>query len=188
MAKIKSIRLFALLLCVLIIPIFAGCTLVTTNVDKYLNEVAMSYDNGRVTVTREELISTYNSIGNSRFDDSSTPTKEGIESTLDLALNREILVDFLTANDMAEQREALKIQKVELTTFQQNEVWQKVYDYVNDSVESYEKDLRQEDDAMLPSGTTDEEAESLYEDALYDKTYILVEDNDGNFVLQKING
>ncbi len=186
MAKIKSIRLFALLLCVLIIPIFAGCTLVTTNVDKYLNEVAMSYDNGRVTVTREELISTYNSIGNSRFDDSSTPTKEGIESTLDLALNREILVDFLTANDMAEQREALKIQKVELTTFQQNEVWQKVYDYVNDSVESYEKDLRQEDDAMLPSGTTDEEAESLYEDALYDKTYILVEDNDGNFVLQKV--
>ena len=64
----KFFKMCVLMLCVCMIPSLAGCSLVTTNVDKQLNEVGASFNNGRVEVTREDLILTYNSIGNSNYD------------------------------------------------------------------------------------------------------------------------
>ena len=170
MAKIRFFRFFVLALCICLVPAFAGCSLVTTNLNKQLSEVAMSFDNGRVEITREELIVLYNSMGNSQFDNGSTPTKEGVESTLELALNREILIDFLTADDMADLRSELNVQKITLTMAQANDVWRNVYDYINTAVESYETDLRADDDAQLPT-TTDEETDSTAYTP-YDKTYL----------------
>lgn len=172
--------MFVLFICILLVPAFAGCSLVTTNINKQLEEVAISYDNGRVVVTREDLITTYNSIGNSRFDDSSTPTKEGVESTLELALDRAILVDFLTADDMEEKRQELGVSKVVLSTYQLNEVWQYVYDYVNSSVESYEVDLRADDGMSLPIDEEEDADDTSY--VPYEKTYEFI----GNGQIRKI--
>ena len=180
MAKTKFFRMFVLFICILLVPAFAGCSLVTTNINKQLEEVAISYDNGRVVVTREDLITTYNSIGNSRFDDSSTPTKEGVESTLELALDRAILVDFLTADDMEEKRQELGVSKVVLSTYQLNEVWQYVYDYVNSSVESYEVDLRADDGMSLPIDEEEDADDTSY--VPYEKTYEFI----GNGQIRKI--
>ena len=60
MAKFRFFKFFVLALCICLVPTFAGCSLVTTNINKQLSEVAMSFDNGRVEITREELIILYN--------------------------------------------------------------------------------------------------------------------------------
>ena len=163
----------------------AACDLVTINVDKQLNEVVASFDNGKVEVTRENLIMTYNSIGNSRFDNSSTPTQEGIEQTVDLALNRAILVQFLTSDDFAAEREKLGYSKIELTTVQANTIWRNVYSYLNSAIKSYEDDLRADADAEITEPTSEETEETAY--TPYEKTYeIVYNEANGTYELSKI--
>ena len=173
------------MLCVCMIPSLAGCSLVTTNVDKQLNEVVASFDNGRVEVTREDLILTYNSIGNSNYDNSSTPTQSGVEQTLNLALNRAILVDFLTADDKQAEREKLGLDKIVLTTYEANNVWRNVYSYLNSALKNNEDQLREEAGATLEEKTTEEEKSTAY--TPYDKTYTYYYDSQsGQFVLERV--
>ena len=185
MAKMKFFKMCVLMLCVCMIPSLAGCSLVTTNVDKQLNEVVASFDNGRVEVTREDLILTYNSIGNSNYDNSSTPTQSGVEQTLNLALNRAILVDFLTADDKQAEREKLGLDKIVLTTYEANNVWRNVYSYLNSALKNNEDQLREEAGATLEEGTTEEEESTAY--TPYDKTYTYYYDSQsGQFVLERV--
>lgn len=185
MAKMKFFKMCVLMLCVCMIPSLAGCSLVTTNVDKQLNEVVASFDNGRVEVTREDLILTYNSIGNSNYDNSSTPTQSGVEQTLNLALNRAILVDFLTADDKQAEREKLGLDKIVLTTYEANNVWRNVYSYLNSALKNNEDQLREEAGATLEEETTEEEKSTAY--TPYDKTYTYYYDSQsGQFVLERV--
>ena len=181
----KFFKMCVLMLCVCMIPSLAGCSLVTTNVDKQLNEVVASFDNGRVEVTREDLILTYNSIGNSNYDNSSTPTQSGVEQTLNLALNRAILVDFLTADDKQAEREKLGLDKIVLTTYEANNVWRNVYSYLNSALKNNEDQLREEAGATLEEETTEEEESTAY--TPYDKTYTYYYDSQsGQFVLERV--
>lgn len=189
MAKTKQnlFKLCVLALCICLVPILAGCELVTTNVNKQLGEVVASFDNGRVEVTREQLIMTYNSIGNSRYDNSGAPTEEGVEKTVELAINRAILVDFLTADDMEEKRSTYGISKVALTTYQANEVWRSVYEYINDSVKSYENELRKEDGLSALAGEEEAGDESSTDYVEYEHTYEYYYDSaTQTYVLSKI--
>ena len=184
-SKLSIFKLAVLALCILLVPMLAACDLVTINVDKQLNEVVASFDNGKVEVTRENLIMTYNSIGNSRFDNSSTPTQEGIEQTVDLALNRAILVQFLTSDDFAAEREKLGYSKIELTTAQANTIWRNVYSYLNSAIKSYEDDLRADADAEITEPTSEETEETAY--TPYEKTYeIVYNEANGTYELSKI--
>ncbi len=187
--KISFLKFLGLSLCVLAVPVLAGCSLVTTNLDKYLAETVASYDNGKVTVNREELLITYNYIGNSRYDNSSTATENGIKSTIDLEINRKLLVDFLTSdsNDMVKARAEKKVDKITLSTYQLNEVWQGVYDYINDAVESIETELRTADGITYTDEEEDESTYTKYEEASYDKQYLLVQDlTNKDWYLQKV--
>lgn len=192
--KISLFKFFVLALCVLIVPVFAGCSLVTTNVDKYLAETVASYDSGRIVVNREELLISYNYIGNSRFDNQSTPTEEGVRDTIDLEIKRKLLVEFLTsdANDMVTARNKENVEKITLSTYQLNEVWQEVYDYINDSVEAIETELRAADGKTYTEAEEDEDDEDEYDSydkASYDKTYTVVEKTTAgktHFVLEKV--
>lgn len=183
--RLSFFKLIVLFLCVCLVPIFAGCDLVSVNVDKQLNEVVASFDNGRVNVTREKLIITYNSIGNSRYDSSSTPTAEGVDKTVDLALDRAILVDFLTSETQADLRAELGVEKLVLSTYQANEVWRNVYSYINSSVKSYEDDLRKDDGLTVNEDSSESTDESAYTE--YKHTYSYYFDNVSNkYVLEKI--
>jgi len=187
--KISFFKFFGLALCVLAVPVFAGCSLVTTNMDKYLAETVASYDNGRIIVNREELLITYNYIGNSRFDNQSTVTEDGIRNTIDLELKRKLLVDFLTSDeaDMVSAREEQGVEKIALSTYQYNEIWQNVYDYVNSSVKSLETELRTADGISSSSDEEESSTYTKYEDASYDKQYTLVQDfTTGKYSLKKV--
>ena len=187
MAKNKFFKFFALACCACTVPVLAGCTLVTTNTDKYLAETVASFDNGRITVNREELLITYNTTGNSRFDDSSTPTEEGVRDTIDLELKRKLLVEFLTsdAEDMVAARQAKHVDKITLSTYQLNTAWQNVYDYINSTVDSIATDLRAADGLTKEEAEEDSSSYTSYYDSLYDKKYTLVI-NGNQAILQKV--
>ena len=187
--KISFFKFFGLALCVLTVPVFAGCSLVTTNMDRYLAETVASYDNGRIVVNREELLITYNYIGNSRFDNQSTVTENGIRNTIDLEVKRKLLVDLLTSDeqDMVSARAKEGIDKIVLSTYQYNEIWQNVYDYVNNSVKSLETELRTADGISTSSEEEEESTYTKYEEASFDKQYTLVQDlTAGKYSLKKV--
>jgi len=175
--KISFFKFLGLALCILVVPVFAGCSLVTTNVDKFLAETVANYDNGKIIVNREELLITYNYIGNSRYDNQSTATEEGVRSTIELEIKRKLLVELLTSDDadMVKARTDNKIEKISLSTYQYNEVWQNVYDYINSAVSSIETDLRTAD-GISSSEDEDEDEDDYteYSDTSYDKQYLLV--------------
>ena len=156
----------------MVAPVMAACELVTINYDKQLNQAVSSFDNGRVELSREELIILYNTTGRSRFDSSGAATQEGIESTIELGLDRKILVDMLTAKDQAELREALGVEQVVLNSTEIHEIWWGIYDYINSSVLEYENQFRKEDGLEI---WKDEEEESDTSDSTaytpYSKTY-----------------
>ena len=169
----------------MIAPMFAACELVTVNYNKQLAEVVASFDNGSVELSREELIILYNSVGRSRYDNSSTSTKKGIESTIELGLDRAILVDLLTNENKADERKKLGVDAVVLTANEQHDIWWGIYDYINSTVLELENGFRRED--KLETWPTEESSEDEDKTSYkpYEKTYE-VQKSDASYSLVKI--
>ncbi len=160
------------------VPVLAGCDLVTLNQNKYLTQTVVSW--GNITVEKEDLIRTYNNYGNSAYDNSGTPTRQGIEKTIDLLIKRAVLVDYLTDAKNGKENKPI----VNLTMAQQNQVWTNVYSSINSSVNALEKVLRADEDATLVEDG-EETTTEVAEYSAYKPTYSL-EFKDGNAVLNKI--
>lgn len=163
------------------VPMLAGCDLVTLNEGLYLSQTVGSW--GTITISKEDLIRTYNNYGNSAYDSSGTPTKEGVESTLDLLLKRAVMVQYLT--DPANGKDGKAI--VTLTMAQQNDIWRNVYSSINSSVKTLEDTLRADENATLSTSADEEEDSDVSEYAPYEPTYNLVWDSANNvYKLEKI--
>ena len=159
--------LIALTLCLCLTPMFAGCDLIITNMAKYLSQPVASINN-TTEITMEKLINTYNSYGHSQFDSSGEPTKEGVESTIDLLVSRAVFVEYCT--------DAEKSGKycVTLSMKQQNDIWRGVYTTINDSIKAIEKELREKDGATLSTsgnGSDDSTDSDKKKHTAYEKTY-----------------
>ncbi|MBQ7602719.1 MAG: peptidylprolyl isomerase [Clostridia bacterium] len=181
--KQNFLKMIAMLVALIFafVPMLAGCDLVTLNEGLYLSQTVGSW--GTITITKEDLIRAYNNYGNSTYDSSSTPTKEGVESTLDLLLKRAVMVQYLT--DPANGKEGKAI--VTLTMAQQNDIWRSVYSSINSSVKSLEDTLRADENATLSTSTNSEEDSDVSEYAPYEPTYNLVWDSANNvYKLEKI--
>ena len=82
---------------------------------------------------------------------------------------------------MEQTRKSLKVSKITLTTYQANEIWDNVYDYINNAVKSLETELRTEAQKPYNSTETTEE-EKDYEYSPYEKKYTY----DGGSLLTKV--
>ena len=171
--KVNFFKFFVLALCFIVAPVFAACELVTVNYNKQLAEVVASFDNNSVELNREELIILYNSVGHSRYDNSGTATKEGVESTIELGLDRAILVDLLTSDSKDSERKSLGIENVVLTSSEIHDIWWNIYDYINSSVLELENGFRHEDDLDSWPSEADEEEDDSKAYTPYTKTYEL---------------
>ncbi len=145
---------------------FSGCSLWTLNQDKYLNQVVASY--GEISVTLEDVYNAYYSYGNYYYDEQGAPTFNGIKTTAEQLLNREILLQYLKNGDSEGNG------KIILTQNELNDVWEGVYKYINDAATSFETSLLEADGLSLPADAT--ETEEDLEDyereyAAYEKTY-----------------
>ena len=168
----------ALTLCLCLMPMFAGCDLIVTNMAKYLSQPVASIDN-TTEISMEELLNTYNSYGHSQFDGSGEPTKDGVESTIDLLVSRAIFVDYCTDPDKSGEY------CVTLTMKQQNAIWQNVYDTINDSIRAIENELREKDGKTIVTAGDDEgdDADDAKKYTAYEKTYTY---NSSTGVLSKV--
>lgn len=147
------------------VPLLAGCDLVTLNQGLYLTQTVAEWNS--IKISKEELIRIYNSYGNANYDNSGTPTQDGVEKTIDLLVKRAILVEYLTNPNNGTAGTPI----VNLTMAQQNQVWQNVYSSINSSVESIEQNLRLDDDNVI-STSVDEEIETDVEEyKAYEHTY-----------------
>lgn len=163
------------------VPMLAGCDLVTVNESRYLSQPVASW--GKITVTKEDLIRTYNAYGNSTYDNNEAATKEGVESTIDLLIKRAVMMEYLTNPANGINGKAI----VELTMAQQNDVWRNVYSSINESVSSIESTLRADENASLGDTTTDEDSSDVEEYAAYEPKYTLEWDNQANaYYLKKV--
>ena len=153
---------------------FAGCSLIELNTAKFYDQKVALYNN-EISVT-------------------STPTLQGIESTIEQLLNRKILVEALEKGDKENG-----VPQVKLTTAQFNAAWQSVYDYVNEEITALETELRDEANDPFVDGsegeedtTTEESEEDAYkaEYTPYKPTYKyengeLVKVNETSYIYDK---
>lgn len=149
------------------VPVLAGCDLVTLNEGRYLSQTVASW--GKITITKEDLIRTYNAYGNSAYDSGGTPTREGVESTIDLLVKRAVMMQYLTDPANGEGGKAI----VELTMAQQNDVWRSVYSSINESVNTIETTLRADENASLGDNGEAEEESNVAQYAAYEPKYTL---------------
>ena len=177
MKFLKKLTVLALIVCFSVVPMFAGCDLFTLNQGMYLKQPVATVDD-TTTITMEELINAYSSYGNSTYDSSSTVTKKGIESTLDLLVNRAVLVDYLTDEEKSGS------EYISLTTAEKNDIWRNVYKYFNEQISKIETTLRTDAGLTTSSDTSSSDSTKATYSA-YTKTYTLVSVN-GQYVLQQV--
>lgn len=124
---------------------FAGCSTFSVDYVKYYNEtVAKVYDD---EISRFELLNAYNSYGYSYYvSQQGKSNDEALASTLDLMINRKLLVKHSKSDD-----------KFALNDYDVNKLYQKVIDYLDDMFEGYKTQARKMLDIEEPKSSTDSE-------------------------------
>lgn len=118
----------ALLICLLMIITcgLAGCATFSINKVKYYNEVLATVDETKIT--RFDLLSAYNSYGNSYYVQQQGQSEEqALASTLDLLIQRELLYKYALDNGT----------KYKPTAYQVNEVVKEIFNSMDEQMNSY---------------------------------------------------
>lgn len=118
----------ALLICLLMVITcgLAGCATFSINKVKYYNEVLATIDETKIT--RFDLLSAYNSYGNSYFVQQQGQSEEqALTSTLDLLIERELLYKYALDNGA----------KYKPTAYQVNEVVKEMFNSMDEQMNSY---------------------------------------------------
>ncbi len=166
---------------VVTITVFSGCTLVTTNQQKYMSQIvasATSADgNYKVEVTMEEFLTYYSNYASSYIQNGMT-NAEATEQVVNLIINRKLFVDYLKDYKDGDQS------VYTLSNADINDVWTEVYNYVYEQLDSYENEVY--DDWGIENETSSNDAEESTDTEFvgrtqYEHEYTLV-----NGVLTKV--
>lgn len=155
-------KLFSILLLILVAgaSLLSGCDLVSLNEYKYYNTVVIKV--GDVEVTKETLIQRFNNIGAQYVEDGYT-VKQAMQITVDSIINRELV--------LAHAKETLG----ELTQNQKNDVWQSVYDSVNERLKEIEGQIKAEWNVVYLNMEEEVEEKTYPTFAPYEKKVTIVE-------------
>ncbi len=153
----------AILICFLMIVTccLTGCAGFSVNKVKYYNEVLATVDETKIT--RFDLLSAYNSYGNSYYVQQMGQTEEeALSSTLDLLIDRELMYQYaLSHNDIYKP-----------TPYQVNQVVQEIFNSIDEQMSSYVKTAKKilniKTEETEDEEKTDEKA-YLLEDYSYSK-------------------
>lgn len=126
--------------------IFASCSIKTQNSERYYDDV-IAYV-GDETITREELLTAYNNY--SFYLNYGHEASDLFDMIYDMLINQKVVVN-----------EAKKT--ISLTSQEKNEVWENVRKYIEDVLDSYEKEVRE----MLNATVEEEESSSEEETEKY---------------------
>ncbi len=153
----------AILICLLMMftCTLTGCATFSINKVKYYNEVLATVDETKIT--RFDLLSAYNSYGNSYYVQQMGQTEEeALANTLDLLIDRELMYQYALDNN--------NIYKP--TAYQVNSAVQEIFDSLDDQMDSYieeAKKILKIEDSETESEEKNEETAYLLKDYEYKK-------------------
>ena len=123
---------------------FAGCNLVEVNQVEYLNQIVARVGTD-TEITKEDLINAYSSYGYQYVESYDMTVEEALEKTLELLVNRKLVVAYARENYTFNQSEI-------------NDLFQRSYDYINEQIAEIEADVRSEWSRPAPEEAEEEEA------------------------------
>lgn len=147
MKEVKKIFSVLLLILVAGVSFLSGCDLISLNEYKYYNTVVIKV--GDVEITKETLIQRYNSIG-VQYEEDGYSVEQAMQLTVDSIINRELV--------LKHAKETLG----ELTQNQKNDVWQSVYDSVNERLKEIEGQIKAEWNVVYLNVEEEVEEEKTY--------------------------
>ena len=162
------------------ITVFSGCSLITTNQQKYMSQIVASATSAdgeyEVTVSMEEFLTYYSNYASSYIQNGMT-NAEATEEVVNLIINRKLFVDYLKDYKVGDTS------TYDLTNADINECWQEVYNYIYEQLDSYEAEIY--NDWGIESDSTADAEESTENEFVgrtsYQHEYTLV-----NGVLTKV--
>lgn len=174
-------RKFAALLMILVIcmSVFTGCSLVTVNTKKYFEATVatITYTTGeKEKITKRDLISGYNSYGYNYVDSYGYTRKDAMKQTLETIINKRITIKAVenyyeenpTEGDMLNGNE---------TTY----IWDTTYDAIYKNLKDYLNDVL---GITTPESSDDSADSNASVFSPYVKTAYLVEDG-GKYTIKK---
>ncbi len=143
-----------LALLIITISIFSGCTLVTTNQQKYMSQIvatATSSDKSyKIEVTMEEFLNYYANYASSYIQNGMS-NAEATEEIVNMIINRKLFVNYLKNYKNGEES------TYKLTNVDINECWTETYNYVYEKLDSYEAEIYTDWDLEQDASTSEEE-------------------------------
>lgn len=173
-------RKFAALLMVLMVcmSIFTGCSLVTRNDQKYFEATVatITYTTGeKEKITKRELITAYNSYGYNYVDNYGYSKKEAIEQTLETIVDKKLTIKAVENYYKADVSRGEMLNGNE-TTY----LWDSTYEALYSNFKSYLKEVLDIDDDSNDETSTDTDA-SVYTEY---KSSVYLEKVSGKYVIK----
>ncbi len=132
--------------------VLTGCNLFPQNQAKYLNAPIVTFqtaDDETITITKQDLITAFNSYG-SQLVESYGSVQKAIDATIDVLINREVMLDAAKHN-------------VTFGNGDLNDIWQDAYDTIISNLASYESNVIKEWKLDIPSSLEEEEEDNSYQ-------------------------
>lgn len=140
--KKKALYTLVIALIMMVNVLFTGCNLLVTDNTKYYEQVVATV--GDYEITKFDLLNAYDSYANNYIQNGAT-VEQALNATLEALINREVLYKY------AEEKYG------DLEDWEESEVWQEVFDFVNGEIRDYVNDIRTKRD--LPTITEDNRIE-----------------------------
>ncbi len=141
--------------------VLTGCSWLKIDNYKYYNAIVASV--GDKDFTKRDLINAYNSYGYQYYESYGQSMEEAIQSTISSMIDRYLLVEEIKSDE-----------KYALTDDDKLEIKMEAFKYMQDSILSYEEQIRKEWDRVIETDEEDEEeeegarkAETEYEPTTY---------------------
>ena len=178
MKKNKFTKLILTLsLCfIMCVSVFAGCSLVTTDMSRYYSQVVATfeYENGeKLEITKKDLsiaVANYSST----YESYGLTGEEAVKQILESVINEKLIIR--ASENMAKEINDGEVLTVKEKTY----LWELTFETIEDNIISYYNDINGiEDDTTQ---TSDENADGITQN-VYQKPVTLKIENDGSFTL-----
>ena len=178
MKKNKFTKLILTLsLCfIMCVSVFAGCSLVTTDMSRYYSQVVATfeYENGeKLEITKKDLsiaVANYSST----YESYGLTGEEAVKQILESVINEKLIIR--ASENMAKEINDGEVLTVKEKTY----LWELTFETIEDNIISYYNDINgiEEDTTQ----TSDEDADGITQN-VYQKPVTLKIENDGSFTL-----
>lgn len=129
-----------------------GCSWLDIDRYKYYNSIVVSV--GDKDFNKKDLIEAFSNYGYKYYESYGLSLQESIESTIDSMVDRWLLLEAIKSDTTG---------KYDISTYEANKIKQEVFNYMSDSVYSYETQIRKEwgMEIEFDEGSSNSDSESL---------------------------